>query len=108
MMLVKPLYFETKRRRKVFFVSDHHIYKRCELSVDLFCPGLAANSLPKAVSEIQVVRHHNAVTFRRLHCFFRNARGAFRQCAEDAAGMKPARALFTENPVPVDVAWTKL
>src|SRR5882672_10809548 len=100
MMLVKPLYFETKRRCKVFFVSDHHIDKRGEFPVDLFCPGLAANSLPKAVAEIQVVRHHHAMTFRRFHCFFRNTRSAFRQGAEDAAGMKPARALFAENLVP--------
>ena len=48
------------------------------------------------------------MTFGRSHGLFRDGGGRVRECSEDPTGVKPPRALLSEDAIPVDDARNKL
>src|SRR5262249_5077385 len=67
-----------------------------------------ADRLPKGFAIVQVIRNDRAVLARSFHGFDRDLGRGFRKSTENSASMEPARALFAEDVVPVNVAAPKL
>src|SRR5260370_12785261 len=59
------------------------------------------------ITIVQVIGDDHAVFSRALHCFDGHFRSCLGERAEDPSGMKPARALFAEDCLPIDLTWLK-
>ena len=108
MMLVHPRNLVAQRGRKVLLIAEHDVDVRRDTPIYLLRLFFPAMSLPERGTVIQVVRNNRAVTPRRLHRSQRDFRSRRRKRAEDAASMKPARALFSKNLIPIDIARLQL
>ena len=77
---------------------------RSDAAVHFLGGFLSTVGLPERGAVIQIVGNDCAVALRGLHGFegdFRSCRG---ESAENAAGVKPAGAVLSEDFVPIDVA----
>ena len=103
-MLVHAGHFKAERRRKIFFVAEHHIDKWRDAAIHFLRLLLSAERFPERRAIIQIVGNDRAVLPRSLHRFQRNVRRRRRQRAENSAGVQPARAVLSKNFIPVEIA----
>src|SRR6266403_5770370 len=89
--------FVAKSRREVFLIAEHDVYERGNASVNILRLLLSAVRLPQRSAVVQVIGNDRAVPPRCLHGFECNFWRRRSKRAEDAAGMKPARARVAEN-----------
>src|SRR6185437_16624798 len=68
----------------------------------------AADRLPQRLTVIQIIRNDSALFACGLHRLLSDSRRALGQRAKNAAGMEPARAVFPEDFVPIDVTHLEL
>ncbi len=102
-MLVGSGHFIAERGREIFFIAEHDIHERSDAAVDFLSPLLSAERSPQRITIVQVIGDDHAVFSRAIHCFDGHFRSCLGQRAEDPPGMKPARALFPENRLPIDL-----
>ncbi len=67
-------------------------------------PRRPADRLPQRGPVVEVVGDDRPVPASRLDRLEHDVGGRLRERREDAAAMEPARAVDTEDPLPVDVA----
>src|SRR5262249_1870407 len=108
MLLVETSNGKPERRGEVLFVSQHHIHIGSDAAVHFLRFGLSADSFPKRPAIIQIVRNHSAGLFRRLHRLTSNPRCGIRKRAKNSSGVEPARAIFSENLLPINFSGLQL
>src|SRR5262245_40165988 len=100
-MLVEAFDVQTQASRKVLFVSEDNIDLLNYLAVDLLSSGQAAVSAPKGRAVVQVVGNDGAVRFGCMDSFQCQICRGIAERGENAAGMEPTRAQFTEQLLPI-------
>jgi len=86
-------------RREILLVAEHDDRLGAPRRVDLACPGLATDRLPQRGAVIQVVADDCAVTAAARIALLGDSWGRLRERREDAARVKPARALGPKDSV---------
>src|SRR5260221_13493681 len=107
-MFVRAFDFVAKTGGKILLVANHYIHMPRQFAV--YLPRLiqSPTRLPKRWPVIQVVRNNDSMPSRRSHRLENKLLRAFAQCCEDATSMKPARAVLSENVIPVKSSRSKL
>src|SRR5216683_3735700 len=104
-MLVHAGNFVAECGGKIFFVAEHDVDVGSDAAVHFLGLLFATKGFPKGCAVVQIVGDDDAVTLRGLHGFDGDIGRGGGKRAEDAASVKPARALLAEDVVPVDVAF---
>src|SRR6266403_5354813 len=102
-MFVHAGNFVAESGGEIFFVAEHYVDVRGDAAVYFLRLFFAAERFPERGAIVEIVGDDYAVALSGLHGFdgdFR--RGGGKRC-ENATGVKPARALLTEDLIPVDL-----
>src|ERR1700688_3701543 len=102
-MLLGSVHFVAERRRKILFIAKHDIHIGSNTPVYLLRALLPTERSPQRIAIIEIVRGDHAVFSRALQGFDGDLWSRFGKCAEDPAGVKPARAVFAKDGLPIDL-----
>src|SRR5229473_2986666 len=108
MAFVHPLNLEAKRGGEVFFVAKHHVNKRSKRTIYFLRFRFSSDRVPERTAVVQVIGDDGACSLCSLHRLSRHLRSCLRKRAKNAAGVKPSRALFDKDLLPIDVTRLEL
>src|SRR5205085_4043513 len=91
-IFINSFYFESKARREVFLVPEHHVDQWRQFAINCLRARLPADTFPQGLAIVQIVRNDRSMFLRDFNSLARDRGRCFRQRTKNASRVKPARA----------------
>src|SRR5690606_416714 len=105
---IHAFHFKSETRSKILFVADHHVHELRNFAIHFLRAFLSTDAFPERRPIIQIVADDRAVFLCGLNGFNYKFRSGVAERGENAAGMQPAHAEFSENVIPIKIAGLEL